>query len=392
MAVVVVSAALLGALTTTALASSSSDAQGSIVFTSERGFDDLDLWMADPGGTAARRLVQRRGQERQPAWSPDGRRVAFTVSGVRSREIVIATTAGRQRFVMRNAFDELDPEWSPDGTKLVFARTVRGNRRLLLISLDGSETVQLRTARLGCLRRPSWSPDGRTIAFQAGCRAPSIYVTSPTRRFAARRIVVGGREPDWSPDGLGIAFRRDDEIAVARSDGTGIRTIVRSDALVSGPSWSPTGAELIYSERAQETCSPSRVDRLVIARADGSGSRPLFPVTCADDFDADWGRHCTVYGTAGSDSLVGTAGDDLICGLGGSDSIQGGAGNDVVIGGDGADRLDGGIGEDLLFGSAGRDAIRARDGAIDVVDGGPGSDTASADSLDRRASIERALS
>jgi Ca2+-binding RTX toxin-like protein len=98
---------------------------------------------------------------------------------------------------------------------------------------------------------------------------------------------------------------------------------------------------------------------------------------------------CTITGTIHGDRLVGTSGSDVICGLGGDDTIQGLAGNDRLVGGAGNDSLDGGSGKDTLLGGSGNDILKTRDGARDVVDGGPGNDTASVDpKLDKLVSIE----
>jgi Ca2+-binding RTX toxin-like protein len=120
------------------------------------------------------------------------------------------------------------------------------------------------------------------------------------------------------------------------------------------------------------------------------------------------GRVCTIVGTQGPDVLRGTPGPDVICayagndriyGLGGKDIVIAGAGDDVVVGGSGNDVLQGGPGNDQLLGGsgydqlsggAGNDALSARDHRRDVVIGGPGTDTATVDRVDRVVSIERA--
>ena len=99
---------------------------------------------------------------------------------------------------------------------------------------------------------------------------------------------------------------------------------------------------------------------------------------------------CTIVGTQSADVIRGTAGRDVICGLGGNDVIVGRGGNDTIYGGPGNDTLDGGAGNDVLRGGAGNDTLRARDGRRDVVEGGRGTDTATADRIiDRLLSIER---
>lgn len=96
-------------------------------------------------------------------------------------------------------------------------------------------------------------------------------------------------------------------------------------------------------------------------------------------------------GTGGPDILTGTAGPDTLSGLGAGDTLSGRGGADKLLGGPGGDKLTGGPAADKLLGGAGNDHIRARDGAADVVNCGPGSsDVAVVDSSDRvTASCER---
>ncbi|MGN7161775.1 calcium-binding protein, partial [Sphingomonas sp. SAFR-052] len=89
-----------------------------------------------------------------------------------------------------------------------------------------------------------------------------------------------------------------------------------------------------------------------------------------------------ITGTAGSETLTGTAGDDVISGLGGSDTISGGAGNDIVDGGDGDDWIRDDRGSDTLRGGAGNDWIsiaRSSNNTVEnvTIDGGTGDDTVS---------------
>jgi hypothetical protein len=98
---------------------------------------------------------------------------------------------------------------------------------------------------------------------------------------------------------------------------------------------------------------------------------------------------CTIMGTARADVLRGTAGRDVLCGLGGNDRIRGGAGNDRILGGAGNDRLTGDKGRDTLIGESGADVFYARDGARDLVRGGPGRDRARVDRRDSVRAVER---
>jgi hypothetical protein len=145
------------------------------------------------------------------------------------------------------------------------------------------------------------------------------------------------------------------------------------------------------------------VARTTAGTAPGTGKSFGTPSAFVD------GYRCTIVGTQGPDNITGTPGNDVICGLGGNDVIRGGGGNDIIlggpgddvlrggagndklIGGTGNDRLVGGPGRDILLGNRGNDQLFARDGAKDVVDGGPGYDTATVDSHDVVGHVEKRL-
>jgi hypothetical protein len=118
---------------------------------------------------------------------------------------------------------------------------------------------------------------------------------------------------------------------------------------------------------------------------------PAAPAPAAGKVPSVHAASHTRSGTAGSDRLIGGAADDLLYGRGGNDVLRGGAGNDILYGGGGRDVLDGGAGRDRLFGGLGDDTLKARDGKRDLVDCGPGRDTAYVDRFDRLSGCERVL-
>jgi len=164
------------------------------------GREESDVWVIRPDGSDRRRLT-RRGYD--PAWSPDGARIAFTRSvrtaghGVRE-DVFIASADGRDvhRLTRRGS----QPAWSPDGARIAFVR----GRAVYVVNADGSGLRRLpyepRRIRGGGRRQvimPAWQPDGTTAT------AASAGLTAVRARIADHagfvRVVVdfaGGRLPD----------------------------------------------------------------------------------------------------------------------------------------------------------------------------------------------------
>jgi Tol biopolymer transport system component len=138
-------------------------------------------------------------------WSPDGSKLVFDSSGLiyvltvqdfRVTRVHTGTPAG--------AFD-YSASWSADGARLVFATKRQQRSSISVINLDGSHRRVL--ARHGSF--PSWSPDGRTIAYRTGCGiklvTPRGSDVTPASTLACRAIGLPG-QPIWSPDGAKIAI------------------------------------------------------------------------------------------------------------------------------------------------------------------------------------------
>jgi Tol biopolymer transport system component len=206
------------------------------------------------------------------AWSRDGEELAFAGSAVGGPiQVVRADGSGRRR-VTSGRFDHA-PAWSPEGRRLAFTRSARvgGADFLYVVAADGTGLQRLGPQGAS----PAWSPDGARLAFwqrTAEGVVLAVYnfagprVVTLTRTFAAF-----SRAPRWSPDATRLlltvcgAFGQC-RVDVAAADGSGVARLLPG----SDPAWSPDGARFAFVTR--RLCAASSV---FVANADGSRLRRI---------------------------------------------------------------------------------------------------------------------
>lgn len=387
-------AAGLALLTRPAVATTNGG-NGTIVFVSNAA-GSLDIWAVAPDGSGQVNLTASPEPEFDPAWSPDGTRIAFASTRDGNTDIYVmnADGSGVTRLTDDRG-DDTDPTWSPDGGRIAFVSDRAGSAsdigespdEIFVMNADGSGQERLTSNRL-LDDDPAFSPDGTTIAFvhQSGQAGMDIWAISASGGKPWRLTFAGGddEQPNWSPDGTRIAFssQRDGGVGQRGGGGTGAVFVMNADG--SGqqkltdsrfdrdPVWSPDGQRIAFVGQR------SGAHGLYVIGAGGTGLTMLvddagsnrepdwqaFPagprLVAPDDPDdpGDTGDDCTIRGTEGDDVLVGTPGADVICGYGGNDVLRGLRGADRLLGGDGDDTLFGHRGGDTLLGGAGDDIAR----------------------------------
>lgn len=267
-------------------------ARGSIAYVARDNGQD-DLFAVGIGSRAAIRLTNSPADERDPAWSPDGQRLAYASRQDGNWEIYIDDldlASPPTRMTYDQSFQG-GPQWSPDGLFIVYESYQGDNLDIHIVAVDGSQTAQPVTSSTAPDFSPAWSPDGRRIAFVSWRDGKQdLYIFSldnPTDEASVNISNTATRQEDhpaWSPDGKYLAYSALDEgiekVFVKAAD----NPLAEAQVLARGraPTWSPDGASLIYAVDAQEgthfVASPfieSGVTTLVVG-AVGRASDPVW--------------------------------------------------------------------------------------------------------------------
>lgn len=253
---------------------------GKFVFSRYEGNGAPDLiFVAGSDGSGLRRLAGALGGH--PAWSPDGRRVAYdkTLEGI---WVVNADGSGKRRIsdTKCGGLDER-PRWSPDGKRIVFEGGTGAcpGQGFRIMNADGSHRKLVRLS----LRAddPDWSRDGKRIAFSSYDRTDgkAIYVVNLDGRGLRQVTHPSKRVYDsdvrWSPDGKTLLFIRQgprgEGLYTVRASGGAVK-LVRPGFLTSG-AWSPDGKQIAYPGRLFHIVDLARrTDRILKLRPCGVGA------------------------------------------------------------------------------------------------------------------------
>ena len=258
------------------------DAQAQIAFVSDRDRND-EIYVMDDDGKNQRNLTNHPSDDYAPSWSPDGTRIAFMSDrdGHVPKGDVLPTfeiylmdaDGGNQQNLTNDPNSDLSPSWSPDGKRIAFVSYRDGKvhaihgwptSEIYVMDADGGNPQNL-TNNSDDDFHPAWSPDGKRIAFTSykdGHFIGEFEITSEIYLMDAdggnQQKLTENRKndfsPSWSPDGKRIAFSSDrkgdfvnSEIYVMDADGGNLQRLTENRDWDYAPSWSPDGKRIAFS-------------------------------------------------------------------------------------------------------------------------------------------------
>jgi WD40 repeat protein len=247
---------------------------------------NADIWTINSNGTGGIRLTTHAAPDVEPAWSPDGSKIAFRSDRDGSGEIYAMTAdgSGVTRLTQHAALDTR-PTWSPDGRRIAFQSGRDGNDEIYVMNADGSGVTRL-SSNDGSDRQPAWSPDGQKIAFASDRDGNfEIYVMNADGSAATRLTThaTDDVQPAWSPDGSRVAFTRfagcdyygygcSNDIYVINVTGLGVTPLIVGWEDHTEPAWSPDGRKIavtltvcFYYSHCDDASSS-----VMVARTDGT--------------------------------------------------------------------------------------------------------------------------
>ena len=213
---------------------------------------NAEIYVMDGDGENQRRVTVNPTNDQYPAWSPDGKKIAFVSNRNGGNiQIWVIDADGKNPNRLTDGLVDSYPDWSPDGKKILYDAHLDPEEHNLapagitVMDTDGNNKRLLTDEGA----HASWSPDGKRIAFVSGRneKVSHIFVMDADgqNQIELTHDFVHKRLPSWSPDGKRIAYVGDNVIWVVDSDGANQRQLTNI-ITEEHPTWSPDSESIAF--------------------------------------------------------------------------------------------------------------------------------------------------
>ena len=249
-----------------------------------------EVWLSDWDGRGAVALA-KDGLNVLPAVGPDGNSVAYTSYRDGKPDIYHQRVGAAPTVLVSAGQMATGVAYSPDGKRIAYSLSQGDGTNIWVANADGSGAHTVTDSTYFINSSPSFSPDGKRLAFvstKAG--SPQLYVLSLDNPTDARRITFQGnynQTPSWSPRGDLIAFTARDErnafdLFSVNVDTGKVTRLTQDQGNNSEPTFSPNGRLIVF------TSTRNGLPQLFVMTADGQHQHPL-PMERGEFDTADWG-------------------------------------------------------------------------------------------------------
>lgn len=236
---------------------------------------EYHLHIADTDGRDPQSVISSPEPIMSPAWSPDGKRIAYVSFENKTSAIFVQTLAtGERRKVSDAPGINGAPAWSPDGSRLALTLSKDGSPDIYILDL-GSQSLRRITNDISIDTEPNWSPDGRSLVFTSDRGGkPQLYLMSPGGGNPERLTFEGDYNARgvFSPDGRSLAMVHgnggDYRIAVMDLASRSVRVLTKG-RLDESPGFAPNGRMILYTHK------DGGVDQLAAVSVDGKVRQSL---------------------------------------------------------------------------------------------------------------------
>jgi len=215
------------------------------------------LWRLDVASGVARRLTSGAGVDSRPAWSRDGRRLAFVRDDSRVLTVVLRDMSSGEEIEVDRGM-AMDPAFSDDGSAIYYTNASAGDLDLWRFDIATNSRVRV-TSEAGLELRPQPTPDGRRLVYLSKTRAGGDQVRLRPVEAGAERVLVAGSilsqtRPALSPDGALVAYSAPGtngwELRLTSTERPGVSILLagRAGGRPIMPSWSGDGRFVYYVE------------------------------------------------------------------------------------------------------------------------------------------------